>query len=72
MFDITEPLQKIRMDFYGPVNVMSTSSINSLKRWIDDYSWNTKLLLMHKRQDLTNGDWSHLVDQVGSKTGKTL
>ena len=31
MFDITEPLQKIHMDFYGPVNVMSTSSINSLK-----------------------------------------
>ena len=31
MFDITEPLQKIRMDFYGLVNVISTSSINSLK-----------------------------------------
>ena len=31
MFDITEPLQKIRMDFYGLVNVMSTSRINSPK-----------------------------------------
>ena len=31
MFEITEPLQKTRMDFYGLVNVMSTSSINSLK-----------------------------------------
>ena len=31
MFDITEPLQKIHMDFYGLVNVMSTSSINTLK-----------------------------------------
>ena len=31
---ITEPLQMIRMDIFGPVNVMSTSSKDIFLRWL--------------------------------------
>ena len=38
MVSTTEPLQMIRMDFYGPVNVISTSKCEYALVVINDYS----------------------------------
>ena len=38
MINITEPLQMIRMDFYGSVNVMSANKARYLFAMIIDYS----------------------------------
>ena len=48
---ITEPLQLIQMDLFGPVNVMSMSKKRYALVIVDDYSKYTWVLLLHSKDE---------------------
>ena len=49
--DITEPLQLLHMDLFGPVNVMSMSKKRYCLVIVDDYSKYTWVLFLHSKDE---------------------
>ena len=48
---ITEPLQLLHMDLFGPVNVMSVSKMRYVLMIVDDYSMYTWVLFLHSKDE---------------------
>ena len=51
MTDITEPLELLHMDLFGPVNVMSMSRKKYGLVIVDDYSRYTWVLFLHSKDE---------------------
>ena len=51
MSSITEPLQLIHMDLFGPVNVMSMSRKRYALVMVDDFSKYTWVLFLHSKDE---------------------
>ena len=51
MTNISEPLQLIHMDLFGPVNVMSMSRKRFVLVMVDDYSKYTWVLFLHSKNE---------------------
>ena len=51
MTNVSEPLQQIHMDLFGPVNVMSVSRKRFALVMVDDYSKYTWVLFLHSKDE---------------------
>ena len=52
---IIEPLQMIRMDIFGPINVMSTSSKDLFLRWLVTTLDRQVIVRTLEREDIKHG-----------------